>query len=48
MAMKDGRVVTQGSPADVVDAALMREVSGLPGMVMPNPVTGTPMVVPTV
>ncbi|MGC4893676.1 ABC transporter ATP-binding protein [Micromonospora sp. DT31] len=48
VAMKGGRVVAQGPPADVVDADLMREVFGLPSMVMPNPVTGTPMVVPTV
>ena len=48
VAMKDGRVVAQGPPADVVDADLMREVFGLPSMVMPNPATGTPMVVPTV
>ncbi|MCX4386902.1 ABC transporter ATP-binding protein [Micromonospora peucetia] len=48
VAMKGGRVVAQGPPADVVDADLMREVFGLPSVVMPNPVTGTPMVVPTV
>ncbi|WP_433342762.1 ABC transporter ATP-binding protein [Micromonospora sp. CA-111912] len=48
VAMKDGRVVAQGAPADVVDAALMQEVFGLPSIVMANPVTGTPMVVPTV
>nr|WP_201753911.1 ABC transporter ATP-binding protein [Micromonospora rubida] len=48
VAMKGGRVVAQGAPADVVDAALMQEVFGLPSIVMANPVTGTPMVVPTV
>ncbi|MEU7804927.1 MULTISPECIES: ABC transporter ATP-binding protein [unclassified Micromonospora] len=48
VAMKAGRIVAQGPPAEVVDAGLMREVFGLPSMVMPNPVTGTPMVVPTV
>ncbi|WP_433389347.1 ABC transporter ATP-binding protein [Micromonospora sp. KLBMP9576] len=48
VAMKGGRVVAQGPPADVVDADLMREVFGLPCLVLPNPVTGTPMVVPTV
>ncbi|MGC5030770.1 ABC transporter ATP-binding protein [Micromonospora sp. DT229] len=48
VAMKGGRVVAQGAPAEVVDADLMREVFGLPSVVMPNPVTGTPMVVPTV
>ncbi|MER5606387.1 ABC transporter ATP-binding protein [Micromonospora tulbaghiae] len=48
VAMKAGRIVAQGPPADVVDADLMREVFGLPSVVMPNPVTGAPMVVPTV
>ncbi|GAA2593653.1 ABC transporter ATP-binding protein [Dactylosporangium fulvum] len=48
VAMKDGRIVAEGPPAEVVDASLMHEVFGLPSLVMPNPVTGTPMVVPTV
>lgn len=46
VAMKDGRVVAEGAPADVVDAALMKEVFDLPSVVVPDPVTGTPMVVP--
>jgi len=48
VAMKAGRIVAQGAPKEVVDAALMEEVFGLPSLVMPNPATGTPMVVPTV
>ncbi|MEV0727335.1 ABC transporter ATP-binding protein [Polymorphospora sp. NPDC050346] len=47
VAMKDGRVVAEGAPADIVDAALMRRVFDLPSIVMPNPATGAPMVVPT-
>ncbi|MFB6395250.1 ABC transporter ATP-binding protein [Polymorphospora lycopeni] len=47
VAMKDGRVVAEGTPADIVDAALMRRVFDLPSIVMPNPATGAPMVVPT-
>lgn len=46
IAMKDGRVVAEGPPADVVDAELVREVFGLDCRVVPDPVTGTPMVVP--
>lgn len=46
IAMKDGQVVAEGSPADVVTAELVREVFGLPCIVAPDPVTGTPMVVP--
>ncbi|MFI6512699.1 hypothetical protein ACIBCT_34265 [Streptosporangium sp. NPDC050855] len=47
MAMKDGRVVAEGVPGAVVDAALVREVFDLPSIVVPDPVTGTPIVVPT-
>ncbi|MGW0659300.1 ABC transporter ATP-binding protein [Streptodolium elevatio] len=47
VAMKDGRVCAEGAPGDIVDAALMDEVFGLPSLVVPDPVTGTPMVVPT-
>ncbi|MEV0678541.1 ABC transporter ATP-binding protein [Actinosynnema sp. NPDC050436] len=46
VAMKGGRVVAEGAPSDVVDAALMQEVFDLPCVVVPDPVTGTPMVVP--
>ncbi|GAB2734811.1 ABC transporter ATP-binding protein [Amycolatopsis magusensis] len=46
IAMKDGRVVAEGTPPDIVDAALLKEVFDLPSIVVPDPVTGTPMVVP--
>ena len=46
VAMKDGRVVAEGPPADVVTEDLVREVFGLDCRVVPDPVTGTPMVVP--
>ncbi|MET8048987.1 ABC transporter ATP-binding protein [Streptosporangium sp. NPDC005286] len=47
VAMKAGRVVAEGAPADIVDAELISEVFDLPCVVVPDPVTGTPMVVPT-
>ncbi|WP_433327679.1 ABC transporter ATP-binding protein [Spirillospora sp. CA-294931] len=47
VAMKDGRIVAQGAAADIVDAALLEEVFDLPCVVLPDPVTGAPMVVPT-
>ena len=47
VAMKDGRIVAQGAPADIMDAALVEHVFGLPCVVVPDPVAGTPMVVPT-
>ncbi|EHK80216.1 ABC transporter ATP-binding protein [Saccharomonospora azurea] len=46
VAMKEGRVVAEGRPADVVDTGLLKEVFDLPSVVVPDPVTGTPMVVP--
>jgi iron complex transport system ATP-binding protein len=47
IAMREGRVVAQGTPAEVVTADLVREVFGLACRVVPDPETGTPMVVPT-
>ncbi|HEY0215966.1 MAG TPA: ABC transporter ATP-binding protein [Cellulomonas sp.] len=47
IAMRDGRVVAQGTPDEVVTAELVRDVFGLACRVVPDPETGTPMVVPT-
>jgi iron complex transport system ATP-binding protein len=46
VAMEEGRVVAEGRPADIVDTVLMKQVFDLPSVVVPDPVTGTPMVVP--
>ncbi|RPK61048.1 putative siderophore transport system ATP-binding protein YusV [Streptomyces sp. ADI96-02] len=46
IAMKEGRIVAEGPPADVVTAALVREVFGLEAVIVPDPVTGSPLVVP--
>ncbi|PPK63697.1 ABC transporter ATP-binding protein [Actinokineospora auranticolor] len=46
VAMRDGQIVAEGAPARVVDAALITKVFELPCVVVPDPVTGTPMVVP--
>ncbi|WP_019887326.1 ABC transporter ATP-binding protein [Streptomyces purpureus] len=46
IAMKSGRVVAQGPPAEIVTESLVREVFGLESMVIPDPVTGSPLVVP--
>jgi iron complex transport system ATP-binding protein len=46
VAMKAGRVIAQGPPRDVVTAELVREVFGLTSVVVPDPVTGGPLVVP--
>ncbi|WJV47953.1 ABC transporter ATP-binding protein [Streptomyces flavofungini] len=46
VAMKEGRVVARGTPAEVVTEELVREVFGLDCVVVPDPVTGSPLVVP--
>lgn len=46
IAMRDGQVVAQGAPADVITEELVRDVFGLACRVVPDPETGTPMVVP--
>lgn len=44
--MKDGRVVTTGAPADVITEELVTEVFALPCVVIDDPETGSPLVVP--
>ncbi|GAA1193126.1 iron complex transport system ATP-binding protein [Kitasatospora gansuensis] len=46
VAMRDGRIVARGPPAEVVTAELVREVFGLEAVIVPDPVTGTPLVIP--
>ncbi|WP_037574944.1 ABC transporter ATP-binding protein [Phaeacidiphilus oryzae] len=46
VAMKAGRIAAEGPPSEVVTAELVREVFGLESVVVPDPVTGTPLVVP--
>ncbi|MEU7044462.1 ABC transporter ATP-binding protein [Streptomyces varsoviensis] len=46
VAMKNGRIVARGRPSEVVTARLVREVFGLESVVVPDPVTGSPLVVP--
>ncbi len=46
VAMCAGAIVAEGDPTAVVDAALVARVFGLQSRVTPDPLTGTPMVVP--
>lgn len=46
IAMRDGRVVAQGEPGEVVTAELVEQVFGLRCQVIDDPETGTPLVVP--
>ena len=46
IAMKAGAVVASGPPEVVITADLVEEVFGMPCQVIPDPQTGTPLVVP--
>ncbi|WP_336632218.1 MULTISPECIES: ABC transporter ATP-binding protein [unclassified Microbacterium] len=46
IAVKDGEIVAEGAPAEVVTAEMVEHVFGLPCVVAPDPVTGTPAVSP--
>ena len=46
IAMRAGRVVAEGTPEDVVTARLVREVFGLDCLVVDDPESGTPLVIP--
>jgi iron complex transport system ATP-binding protein len=46
VAMKDGVLVASGTPAEVLTEQLLADVFDLEARVVPDPVTGTPMVVP--
>jgi iron complex transport system ATP-binding protein len=46
VAMKDGALVTSGTPDEVLTEYLLAQVFDLEARVLPDPVTGTPMVVP--
>ncbi|MGU3499971.1 ABC transporter ATP-binding protein [Mycobacterium sp. C31M] len=46
IAMKAGRIVAQGEPAQVITAALVEDVYGLRCQIIDDPETGTPLVIP--
>jgi iron complex transport system ATP-binding protein len=46
LVMRDGAVVAAGPPSDVLTAELVAEVFEVPCRVVPDPETGTPLVVP--
>jgi ABC-type cobalamin/Fe3+-siderophores transport system ATPase subunit len=46
IALREGAIVAEGPPSEIVDAALVEKVFGLRSEVIPDPQTGTPMVVP--
>ncbi|MDF2442052.1 MAG: iron-siderophore transport system ATP-binding protein [Subtercola sp.] len=46
VAMKDGRVVAEGAPNDIVTADLVEQVFGLRCRIIDDPESGTPLVIP--
>ncbi|MEB4615700.1 ABC transporter ATP-binding protein [Leucobacter sp. M11] len=46
LVMKDGALVASGKPEDILTEELVAEVFDLPCRIVPDPVTGTPLVVP--
>jgi iron-siderophore transport system ATP-binding protein len=46
VAMADGAILAEGAPTEVVTAELVEKVFGLACVVVPDPVAGTPMIVP--
>ncbi|REK91066.1 ABC transporter ATP-binding protein [Streptomyces inhibens] len=46
IAMKDGAIIAEGAPADIVTAELVERVFGISCQVIDDPETGTPLVVP--
>lgn len=46
IAMKDGKIVAQGPPGDIATPAVMRAVYGIESVVIVDPATGGPLVVP--
>jgi len=45
-ALREGRVVASGAPKDVMTSALIRDVFDLDALVVPDPVSGSPIVLP--
>lgn len=46
IAMKDGAIVAEGRPSSIVTEQLVEDVFGLPSVIIPDPVSGTPLIVP--
>ncbi|WP_448222285.1 ABC transporter ATP-binding protein [Gordonia iterans] len=46
IAMRSGSVIASGAPAEILDAELVEKVFGVRSQVVPDPETGTPMIIP--
>jgi iron complex transport system ATP-binding protein len=45
IAMKEGKILTQGSPKDIMTKELVRELYGVDCDLMPDPMTGSPILI---
>lgn len=46
IAMRDGRVVAQGAPRDLVSSAFIEQVFGLRCCIIEDPISGSPLIIP--
>ncbi|MBT0725858.1 ABC transporter ATP-binding protein [Rosenbergiella australiborealis] len=46
IAMRDGEIIAQGKPNDIISAELIEQVYGLKSVIIADPIAGTPMIVP--
>lgn len=46
IAMKDGAIIAEGHPSAIVTEALVEDVFGLSSVIIADPVSGTPLIVP--
>ncbi len=46
VAMRDGAIVAQGAPTEIFTEALVQQVFGLSALIIEDPVSGTPLLVP--
>ncbi|ERM00605.1 hypothetical protein Q644_25830, partial [Brucella intermedia 229E] len=45
IAMKDGMTVAEGKPPSIVTEKLVEDVFGLPSVIIPDPVSNTPLII---
>ncbi len=46
IALRDGKIVAEGAPKEIVTPELIERIYGMPCMIIDDPVAGTPLVVP--
>jgi iron complex transport system ATP-binding protein len=48
IAMRDGKIIAEGAPNEVITAGVVAAVFGLDCAVITDPAAGTPLVIPSV